>query len=53
MRVHVGGGRKTVASFPGQFKKLEERAWYLLFAHVLNYQTFQEFQIIPSYLLVL
>ena len=28
IRVHVGGERKSVASFPDPFKKLEKMAWY-------------------------
>ena len=44
-----------VASSPGPFEKLEERAWYPLFVHALNFNfpTFREFQIIPCYLRVL
>ena len=33
--------------FVGPFEKSEKRAWYPLFAHVLNFPTFQEFLIIP------
>ena len=39
-----------VASSPGPFEKSEKRAWYPLFAHALNFPTFQEFRIIPWYL---
>ena len=42
-----------LASSPGPFEKSEKRAWYPLFAHVLNFPTFREFRIIPCYLHVL
>ena len=32
--------------------KIGKRTWYPLFAHALNFSTFQEFQIIPWYLRV-
>ena len=42
----------TLASFQGSFQNLGERTWYLLFAYVLNFLTYQEFQIIPCYIRV-
>ena len=40
--------KKTTASLvPRPIEKSEKRAWYLLFAHVLNFPTFWEFRIIP------
>ena len=42
-----------VASSPGPFEKPEKRARYPLFAHALNFHTFQEFWIIPFHLRVL
>ena len=38
----------NLASSPGPFKKSEKRAWYPLFAHVLNFPTFQEFYRVTS-----
>jgi len=34
-----------LASYPGSLEEGEKRAWYLLFAHALNYLTFQSFWI--------
>ena len=37
-----------LASYPGSLGEGEKRAWYLLFAHALNYSTFQSFWISPG-----
>jgi len=33
----------AIASYPGSSREGKKRAWYLLFAHALNYLTFQSF----------
>ena len=37
----------SISLAPGPFEKSEKRAWYPLFAHVLNFLIFLEFQILP------
>jgi len=43
---HTSG--RAVASYTGSLGEGEKRAWYLLFAHALNYLTFQSFWISPG-----
>ena len=44
----ISAAGSCVASYPGSLGEGKKRAWYLLFAHALNYLTFQSFWISPG-----